>query len=60
MILAIFCVHSYVEFNIPSKARGQVLPSIMNVRVTMPDVALLVTEYRYTPGSLPVTVSVLQ
>ena len=33
---------------------------MVNVSVTMPDVALLVTEYWYTPGSLPVTVSVLR
>ena len=36
------------------------LLSMVKVAVTMPDVALLVTEYWYTPGSLPVTVSVLQ
>ena len=38
----------------------RVLLSMVNVSVTMPDVALLVTEYWYTPGSLPVTVSVLR
>ena len=36
------------------------LLSMVDVSVTIPDVALLVTEYWYTPGSLPVTVSVLR
>ena len=45
--------------------RGPVLlyryiPAMVKLRVTMPDVALLVTEYWYTPGSPPVTVSVLR
>ena len=37
-----------------------IILSMVNVFITMPDVALLVTEYWYTPGSLPVTVSVLR
>ena len=35
------------------------IPSMVIWPVTMPD-ALLVTEYWYTPGSTPVTVSVLR
>ena len=36
------------------------IPSMVIWPVTMPDVALLVTEYWYTPGSTPVTVSMLR
>ena len=44
----------------PSGGFMQHLPSTVKLSVTMLVVALLVTEYWYTPGSLPVTVSVLR
>ena len=47
-----YCADTVILAKIPSN-------SIVIWSVTMPDVALLVTEYWYTPGSLPVTVSVL-
>ena len=37
-----------------------ILPSIVKLVVFGADMALLMTEYTYTPGRLPVTVSVLR
>ena len=36
------------------------VPSIVKLAVLGADMALLMTEYTYTPGRLPVTVSVLR